>query len=50
LNFRKDFQELVKNSIEKCISDGAPFDFLKPFSANKRERWVRVMGESDVIG
>jgi hypothetical protein len=29
--YKKDFQELVKNSIEKCISDGAPFDFLKPF-------------------
>jgi PAS domain-containing protein len=48
--YRKDFQELVKNSIEKCISDGAPFDFEAVLvSANKRERWVRVIGESDVI-
>jgi hypothetical protein len=45
--YRKDFQELVKNSIEKCISDGAPFDFETVLvSANKRERWVRVIGDT----
>ena len=48
--YRKDFQELVRTSIQKCIATGKPFDFEAVIvTAKKKEVWMRVIGNCELI-
>lgn len=48
--YRDDFQDCVRNNIEKCITEGKPFDFEAVLvTANKKERWVRVLGHGELV-
>ena len=46
--YRHDFHQLVKDSIEKCITFGEPFDFEAVIvTTNQKEIWVRVIGKAE---
>lgn len=48
--YREDFRQVVSSSLQNCIADGLPFDFeAVVVTATKKERWVRVIGNAEVI-
>ncbi|MBC8769375.1 PAS domain S-box protein [Arenibacter sp. BSSL-BM3] len=48
--YRTDFRETVRSCIKRCISSGESFDFeAVVITANKKERWIRAIGNSQFI-
>lgn len=48
--YRKDFREMIRQSINSCISEGKTFNFEAALiTAKKNERWVRVIGNADLV-
>lgn len=46
--YKKGYQNLVRDSIEKSVTRGVVVDFEAIIvTANKKERWVRVLGNSE---
>lgn len=46
--YKKEYQELVRDSIEKSTTQGVVVDFEAIIiTANKKERWVRVIGSPE---
>ncbi len=46
--YREDYQQLVKEKVEKCVATGEPFDFEAVLvTATKKELWVRVIGNGE---
>jgi PAS domain S-box-containing protein len=49
--YREDFREMVLSYIGKSISEGKQFDFEAVIvTANKKEIWVRSMGNTESVG
>jgi len=48
--FQEDHQPIVRQAYRRLISNGEPFDLsLKMYTAQKRELWVRVIGQRESI-
>ena len=48
--YRKDFHELIKSSIEKCISQGKSYDLEAVIiTVDKKELWVRVNFKAEFL-
>jgi PAS domain S-box-containing protein len=48
--YRKDFIELIKTQTNKAIEESIPFDFEAVLiTANGNEKWVRAIGEPELI-
>ena len=48
--YRKDFHELIKSSIEKCISKGKSYDIEAVIvTVDKKELWVRVNLKAEFV-
>ncbi len=51
LFYREDFRELVRSHVNSSIETEMSFDFEAVIvTANNRERWVRAIGRSEIIG
>ena len=48
--YREDFRSMVSETVQNCIETGAAFDFEAVIITKKKnERWVRVIGEVEMI-
>ncbi|OYX90846.1 MAG: hypothetical protein B7Y76_15030, partial [Sphingobacteriia bacterium 35-40-5] len=48
--YRKDFQEIVRKSVDSCISEGTSFNYEAAIiTAKNKERWIHAIGYSEFV-
>jgi PAS domain S-box-containing protein len=48
--YREDFRAFAESKLVDCIEKGTPFDYeAAVVTANKNEKWVRVIGRAEMI-